>query len=251
MSSNKSTSAVELRHVSKTFKIFQKSNDSIRDRVMGFFTPNQSKEIKALKNINISIQKGESIGLIGRNGSGKSTLLRIILGAIKPDEGGEVKVNGRVLKLALGIGFDANLSARHNIYVNGSIMGMTFKEIGDRFHDILSFAELEEYVDTPVKYFSSGMYNRLAFAIAMYAKSDILLIDEFFGTVGDESFKNKSQKFFRDHILKDKTVIFVSHSLELVEKFCERVVYLNNGEIQAVGSSAEIVEKYLQKENEQ
>ncbi len=241
---------ITIKNVSKTFRISQKSNNTIRDKVLGLFRSNNVMKIKALDEINISINQGENIGLIGSNGSGKSTLLRIILGAIKPDTGGHIKVKGKVLKLALGIGFDPNLSARHNIYVNGSIMGLTFREIGERFHSILSFAELEEYVDTPVKYFSSGMYSRLAFAIAMHAKADILLIDEFFGTVGDESFRNKSQNYFRDNVLKDKTVVFVSHSLDLVQQFCDKVLILDKGTLVSIGDTAEMIHDYKSKSNE-
>ena len=122
--------------------------------------------IHALEDINLDIYKGELFGIIGRNGSGKSTLLKLIIGAIKPNSGSEIKTYGKVLRLALGMGFDYNLSARHNIYVNGSVMGLTFREIGRRFHEIIDFAGLHEFVDTPIKYFSSGMVSRLAFAIS-------------------------------------------------------------------------------------
>lgn len=236
---------IRVEGVNKTFSIRERNNDSIRQRLFDLFRDkNTKREIKALTNINITLKKGELLGLIGHNGSGKSTLLRIILGAINPDEGGIVETHGKILRLSLGIGFDPNLSARHNIYVNGSIMGLTFKEIGQRFHDILKFAELEDYVDTPIKFFSSGMYSRLAFSIAMHAKADILLIDEFFGTVGDEAFRMKSNDYFTGHMIKDKTVIFVSHNLELVAQYCDKVLVLEKGKIIAQGNPKDIVDQY-------
>lgn len=238
---------LELKNVSKTFHIREKKDYSIRHKVLNLFNRYATtKKIEALKDINITVKKGSFIGLIGHNGSGKTTLLRIILGAIKPDKGSEVVSKGRILRLSLGLGFDPNLSARHNIYVNGSIMGLTFKEIGAKFDEILSFAELEEFVDTPLKYYSSGMYSRLAFAIAMHAKADILLIDEFFGTVGDESFRQKSEKYFHEKILHDKTVIFVTHNLDLIEKFCDEVYVLKGGAIVSSGTAKETIVNYLQ-----
>jgi len=236
---------LSLKNVSKTFKIREKKDYSIRERVVNFFTSKSSiKKIRAVDNISFQVSKGQFIGLIGRNGCGKTTLLRMILGGLKPDEGGHIASNGKILRLSLGLGFDPNLTARHNIYVNGSIMGLSFKEIGERFHAILQFAELEEYVDTPLKYFSSGMYSRLAFAVAMHAKADILLIDEFFGTVGDQAFRIKSQQYFEQKILHDKTVIFVTHSLDLVDKFCDYVYVLDQGQIKDQGSTEEVIERY-------
>lgn len=236
---------IQLKNVSKTFFIRQAEDYSIRKFITRrIFSKYRPKKIPALQGINLDILKGEFVGLIGHNGSGKSTLLRIILGAIKPDKGGTVITNGKILKLALGIGFDLNLSARHNIYVNGSIMGLTFKEIGDRFYEIVEFAGLEEFVDTPVKYYSSGMYSRLAFSIAMHAKADILLIDEFFGTVGDEEFRNKSHNYFKENVLKNKTVIFVSHSMDLIQQFCNKVYILDKGILKSTDNVASGLETY-------
>lgn len=236
---------INLSNVSKTFFIREKEEYSIRNFITKkILQSNPPKKIEALKNINLQVNKGDFIGLIGHNGSGKSTLLRIILGAIKPDKGGSIHTEGKILKLSLGIGFDPNLSARHNIYVNGSIMGLTFKEIGERFHDILAFADLVNFVDTPLKYYSSGMYSRLAFSIAMYAKADILLIDEFFGTVGDENFREKSSHYFQQHVLKNKTVIFVSHTMELIKQFCNKLYILDHGVLTPTDAVEEGVETY-------
>ena len=239
--------ALQLENVSKTFVIKEKKDYTIRNRIRNLFLgKGSSKKIQAIKSINLSIKKGSFIGFIGRNGSGKTTLLRIMLGALKPDSNNSIYSDGKILRLSLGLGFDPNLTARHNIYVNGSIMGLSFKEIGSKFHDILKFAELEEFVDTPLKYFSSGMYSRLAFAVAMHAKADILLIDEFFGTVGDEAFRTKSQEYFQNKILHDKTVIFVTHQLDLVEKFCDYVYVLDHGAIIDHGTPDKVVPDYRQ-----
>lgn len=238
--------ALELKNVHKTFWIREKSNDSIRERINGMFSgASSNKEIRALRNINLTVYKGEFFGIVGHNGSGKSTLLKLIMGAIKPDKGSRIISNGKVLRLALGMGFDPNLSARHNIYVNGSIMGLTFKEIGNKFHEIIEFGGLEEFVDTPIKYYSSGMVSRLAFSIAMYVEADILLIDEFFGGVGDEEFKKKSSEKFKERILQGKTIVFVSHEMSLIEQYCNRVCVMSSGKIIALGSPDEVINPYL------
>ncbi|MCL4118867.1 UNVERIFIED_CONTAM: hypothetical protein GTU68_038115 [Idotea baltica] len=238
--------ALELNNVDKTFWIREKSNDSIRERLGGLFSGvSSTREIKALQNINLTIYKGEFFGIVGHNGSGKSTLLKLIMGAIKPDKGAKVVSNGKVLRLALGMGFDPNLSARHNIYVNGSIMGLTFKEIGNKFHEIIEFGGLEEFVDTPIKYYSSGMVSRLAFSIAMHVEADILLIDEFFGGVGDEAFKQKSSEKFKERIIEGKTIVFVSHEMSLIEEYCNRVCVMDGGRMLKTGEVSEIIPFYM------
>lgn len=238
--------ALELKNVNKTFWIREKSNDSIRERIKGLFSGNSgAREIKALQDVNLTIHKGEFFGVVGHNGSGKSTLLKLIIGAIKPDKGSTIVTYGKVLRLALGMGFDVNLSARHNIYVNGSIMGLTFKEIGSKFHEIIEFGGLEAFVDTPIKYYSSGMVSRLAFSIAMHVEADILLIDEFFGGVGDEAFKQKSSEKFRETIIQGKTIVFVSHEMRLIQEYCHRVCVMEGGKVVAVGAPAEHIEAYI------
>lgn len=167
-------------------------------------------------------------GIIGKNGSGKSTLLRMIMGAILPDKG-EIITKGSIIRLALGLGFDQNLSARDNIYVNGSVLGLSFKEIGEIFDHILEFSDLEEFVDTPIMYYSSGMKSRLSFAIAVHANAEIFLIDEFFGGVGDADFQRKSQKLFNERVLNNKTIVFVSHSMNDIKKNCDRILVLEKG----------------------
>lgn len=236
---------VSIKNVSKTFYIREQSHDSIREKIINLFSnKSASRAIKALDNINLDIYKGDFIGIIGHNGSGKSTLLKMIIGAFQPDKGSKIITKGKIARLALGMGFDPNLSARDNIYVNGSIMGLTFKQIGERFHEILAFSELENFVDTPIKFFSSGMVSRLAFAIAMHTDADVLLVDEFFGGVGDIGFREKSQKVFKEAFIDGRTIVHVSHELETVKEYCNRVVLLHQGRMLAMGSAEEVIPIY-------
>jgi len=235
---------IRLKNVNKTFKLKEKSADSIRDRIFGIFNDNNLRQLKALQNINLEIYKGEFIGIIGHNGSGKSTLLKIIMGAFPPDEGGVVEVNGRIIRLALGMGFDPNLTARENIYVNGSVLGLTFRKIGSIFDQIIAFAELENFIDTQVKFFSSGMRSRLAFAVALHAEADIFLMDEFFGGVGDLSFKKKSEAVFQQAVVEGRTIIHVSHQLRTIESHCDRVLLLDKGQVLGLGKPEEVLPIY-------
>lgn len=220
---------VDIKNLNKTFRLSNK-NLSFSQRMIRLLNPSKRKRFQALKDINFTLYKGDNLGIIGHNGSGKTTLLKLIINAMNPDDGSVIFTKGKIIRLALGMGFDVNLSARDNIYVNGTILGLSFKEIGDKFEEIIEFSELENFVDTPIKFFSSGMKSRLSFAIALHAEADIFLIDEFFGDVGDEIFKRKSQKAFEDNILKDKTIIHVSHSLDLIKNYCNKVLVLSKGE---------------------
>lgn len=242
---DKNNISISLKNVSKTFKIRESGSDTIREKFRGFFSNSGVRELKALRNVSFDVHQGDFFGIVGHNGSGKSTLLKLIIGAIKPDDGSVIEIKGKVLRLALGMGFDLNLSARDNIYVNGSIMGLTFRNIGKVFHEIISFAELENFVDTPIKYYSSGMVSRLAFAISVYVDTDVLLIDEFFGGVGDEAFKQKSSEIFKKRIIEGKTVVFVSHDMNTIKEYCNRVCVLNKGEMVACGAPSDIVDSYI------
>lgn len=235
---------IRVEQVSKTFKVYEKHMDTIRDRVFSVLQANTARKIKALSDINLEIRRGEFFGIVGHNGSGKSTLLKIILGAYPPDKGGKVEVHGRIIRLALGMGFDANLSGRDNIYLNASLLGIPFKEIGHKFHEIVSFAELEEFVDTKVKFYSSGMRSRLAFAIAVHAEADIFLMDEFFGGVGDIRFREKSKEVFQQRLVDGRTIIHVSHNLQTIREHCDRVLVLDHGRAVALGKPEEVVEVY-------
>jgi len=237
--------AIQVKNLSKTFKIREQKIENIREFLYSLFMSNQKvKILKALNNVSLNINKGEFFGIIGKNGSGKSTLLKILMQSYQPDSGATVIIKGSMMRLALGIGFDQNLSARDNIYVNGSIIGLTFKEIGSQFNRIIEFAELEEFVDTPIKFFSSGMKSRLAFSVAVMTRAEILLIDEFFGGVGDIEFKNKSEKVFLNTFLDGRTIIFVSHDLNKIIKYAHRVAVMDKGKIVYVGDPDKAVDFY-------
>ena len=240
----KDNTVISLKNVSKTFKIKDRNDYTIRNKVANIFRSSNIHYIKALKNINLEIKEGDFFGIIGRNGSGKSTLLKIMSQVYPPDKGGKVDILGKYLKLTLGTGFDGELTAKENIYLNASLLGLTFKRIGNKFQEIIEFAELKEFVNSKVKYFSSGMYSRLAFAVAVHAEADIFLIDEFFGGVGDEKFKQKSDKVFRDSILKGKTVVFVSHDLNTIKENCNKVLLLNFGEPILIDTPEKVLTEY-------
>ena len=235
--------AVEIKNVSKTYRLKSSAVSTIRQKLLSW-NSTQKETLVALDSINLKILKGEVFGIIGRNGSGKTTLLNIIMGSIPPDRGGYVKSDGRLLRLSLGMGVDPNLSARDNIYVNGSVLGLTFKEIGERFYEILEFANLLEFVDTPVKKFSSGMRQRLMFSIAMHAQADVFLLDEFFGGTGDDDFRKKSNLAFKQKILNGNTVIMVSHNMNTIKKYCTRVLWIHKAEMKHMGSAKETVTAY-------
>ena len=213
---------------------------------LGSFISLPKKKIKALSNINLEIRKGEFFGIVGRNGSGKSTLLHIMSGAYQPDPGGKSELKGKYMRLALGLGFDPELTARENVYLNGAILGISMKQIGRKFSSIIEFAELQDFADTKLKYFSSGMVTKLKFSVAVNAEADIFLMDEFFGGVGDLRFKSKSEKVFEESIVKGRTIVHVSHSLNTIRKHCTRVLLLDKGKMIMVGEPDEVLEKYKQ-----
>jgi ABC-type polysaccharide/polyol phosphate transport system ATPase subunit len=222
--------AVELKNVSKTFVINQNSYSLFKilsSIVNGHFLY-ERKIIKVLNKINLRVFKGDFIHIRGENGVGKTTLLKIIIGSILPDEGSTVYTRGKIVKLSLGMGFDQNISARENIYLNGTLLGLSFNRIGNIFKEIIDYAEINDFVDTPIKFFSSGMKSRLAFSIAMHVEADILLIDEFFGGVGDNDFQDKSKKAFENFLKSNKTIILVSHKKDLKVNLDKepRILYL-------------------------
>jgi len=236
---------IEVKNVSKTFEVKEKKHDSIRSVALNMFRGKDSaKKIRALTNVSFEIKQGEFFGIIGHNGSGKSTLLKLLIKAFPPDPGGEIMINGKMIRLALGVGFDPLLTARENIYINGSILGLTFRQIGEKFSEIIAFAELQNFVDTQVKFFSTGMRTRLAFAIAVHADADIYLMDEFFGGVGDERFKEKSKKVFTDFISREKTFIHVSHNMHTVREYCDRVMVIHGGEMKGIYNPNEGIRIY-------
>ncbi|MBO5374990.1 MAG: ABC transporter ATP-binding protein [Clostridia bacterium] len=201
------------------------------------------KKKEILKEISFEVKKGESVGLIGHNGAGKTTILKIITGIIDPTSG-SVKVRGSVAPLLnLGAGFDYEATARENIYLNGAILGYTNKEIKSKFDSIVKFAELEDYIDVPLKNFSSGMVARLGFAIAIDVEPDILLVDEILA-VGDENFRLKCAQKIEELQKNGVTFIIVSHNMNQIKKLCQRTVWIENGKVVMQGDSIEVCDKY-------
>jgi lipopolysaccharide transport system ATP-binding protein len=206
--------------------------------------PNPKQTFVALNNVDFQIDRGEVVGIIGRNGAGKSTLLKILSRITEPS-GGRVAVRGRVASLLeVGTGFHPELTGRENIFLNGAILGMTRSEVRQRFDEIVSFADVERFIDTPVKFYSSGMYMRLAFAIAAHLETDILLIDEVLA-VGDASFQQKCLAKMQDVAGHGRTVLFVSHNMTAVQALCERVIHLVNGQIKGDGDPKSEIQQYL------
>jgi ABC-type polysaccharide/polyol phosphate transport system ATPase subunit len=202
-----------------------------------------SNEFWALRHVSFTVERGETVGVIGRNGSGKSTLLRVIAGIYPPDEG-KVSVGGEVTTLfSLSAGFNPELSGRDNIYLNGILMGLTRKQIDGIIGGIIEFAELGDFIDMPVRTYSSGMHTRLGFAIAIHTDKDIVLIDEIMGA-GDAAFRQKAEVEM-NRIMGEKTVLLVSHAMGTIEKFSSKVIWLDRGVIAATGEPKAVIEQYL------
>lgn len=241
---------IRLEKVSKSFNKANSGNDIV-GLVKRIFNKNRrSTKLQVLKNISFTVKRGEFLGIIGRNGSGKSTLINILMGTLKPDSG-TVEVKGRTIRMALAMGFDHELNARENIYLNGTVLGLSFKQIGSIYNDIIDFAELRDFEFTPLKFYSNGMRTRLAFSVAIYAQADIFLMDEFFGGVGDEIFKYKSEKVFHESLIDGRTIVHVSHNVDMLIKYADNVLFLDKGEIKAYGPPEEVVpfyKEYFRKE---
>src|SRR5260221_1405825 len=241
--------SILIRNVSKTFKIHEDEKSTLRSLFTSFFYQGRVKSFKALNDINLEIKKGEFVGIVGRNGSGKSTLLKLIAGIYNPDSGGEIKINGGLVPfLELGVGFNPDLSGRENIFLNGTILGMTRKYLEEKFDEIVNFAEIWDFIDMPVKNYSSGMMVRLAFSIAIQSDADIYILDEILG-VGDENFQKKSAQVISDFKAKGKTILYVTHNMNSVLKYCDRAVLIEKSKLVAQGDPEIIVQEY-QKINE-
>ena len=202
------------------------------------------QEFLALKNITFTVKRGESWGLIGKNGSGKSTLLKLISGIIRPYQG-NVTVNGSISPLIeLGAGFDPELTARENIFLNGALLGYSKTFIESHFQEIVDFAELNDFIDVPIKNFSSGMSARLGFAIATVQKPDILIVDEVLA-VGDFAFQQKCKERMENLLSNGTTLLFVSHSIEQVKELCSKAIWIDNGEVRAIGDTSSVSQEYI------
>ena len=236
---------IELSNISKVFKIPHFPTNNLKNFLINFTKSRKYTELKALNEISMKINKGEFIGIIGRNGSGKSTLLKVIAGILYPTSGNVIVKKEISSFLELGVGFNHELTAKDNIYLYSSILGMSKKETNNKLKDILDFSELEEFLDAPLKTFSSGMQVRLAFSVAIQSPAPILLVDEVLA-VGDIIFNRKCYSVFENFKKQGKTIVFVSHDLATIAKFCDRVFYLKRGEEIIVGKPDEMIKIYTE-----
>ena len=234
--------AIEAKNISKTFHISEDSHNTVKHRLFNLFNPPRAKKVEAVKPMDFTVNKGECVGLLGRNGSGKSTLVKLLAG-VYPTDTGQIDINGTTLLMNLGVGMSQELTARENIYVSSSVLGLRIKEIDKIFDTIVDFAEIREFVDAKVKYFSSGMMARLAFSIAVNAGADIMFLDEIFA-VGDVKFQEKAIKVFESSWIEGKTVILVSHTMEVIRRYCSRAAFIKHGNLVFFGDTTQAIELY-------
>lgn len=236
--------AIEVKNMSKTFKLFYDKPSTLKERLV-FWNHKKAETRTVLNDINLEIKKGETVALIGVNGSGKSTLLKLMTKIIYPTKG-TLNTNGKLTSLLeLGAGFHPDFTGRENIYFNASIFGLTRKEIDKRLNDIIEFSELQDFIDNPVRTYSSGQYMRLAFSIAINVDAEILLIDEILA-VGDQHFQDKCFNKLQELSDSEKTIVIVSHSLEQLRTLCSRGIWINDGKVEMDGNISEVVDKYLE-----
>ena len=237
---------IEVKDVSMRFRMANDRINSLKEylvqRLRGTL---QYREFEALNHVSFDVRRGEVLGLIGHNGAGKSTLLKIISGILKPTEGAVTVRSSVVPMLELGSGFDFDMTGRENIFLNGAIMGYTEEFLQSRYDDIVAFSELQEFIDMPLRNYSSGMVARLAFAIAALVDPEILIVDEVLA-VGDAAFQDKSKRRMLELMSGGTTVLFVSHSLDQIRDLCDRVVWLERGQIVAIGEAKEVCDQYEQ-----
>lgn len=235
--------AIEVNNITKSFKVYYDKGNQLKEKLL-FWKRNSFERRDILKGISFTVKRGEAIGLVGRNGCGKSTTLKMLTKIIYPDSG-SIDVCGRVSSLLeLGAGFHPDMSGRENIYINAAIFGLTRKEIDARLDDIIAFSELEDFIDNPVRTYSSGMYMRLAFSVAINVNADVLLIDEILG-VGDANFQAKCFNKIKEIKKKGTTIVIVSHALDQIEQICERSIWIKDGKIEAEGLPSEVHYQYL------
>ena len=240
----KEENAIEVNDIQKSFKVYFDKSNLLKERIL-FWKRNRYERRDVLKGISFSVRKGEAIGLVGHNGCGKSTMLKLLTKIMYPDSG-TIEMKGRVSALIeLGAGFHPDMSGRENIYTNAAIFGLTKKEIDKKIDDIIAFSELAEFIDNPVRIYSSGMYMRLAFAVAINVDADILLIDEILA-VGDAAFQEKCFNRLKEIKAQGTTIVIVSHSLDKIEKICERSIWIDGGRIRAEGEPEKVHAEYLE-----
>ena len=243
----KKDTIIDVRNVSMRFNLAEEKTDTFKEYVLKLLTGKlRFNEFYALKNVSFQVGRGESIALIGKNGSGKSTMLKIIAGVMYPTEG-SVTVNGSIVPLIeLGAGFDMELTARENIYLNGAVLGYDRAFMDQHFEEIVEFSELENFIDVPIKNFSSGMVARLGFAIATIVRADVLVVDEILA-VGDFKFQQKCKERMAQLLSGGTTLLFVSHSAEQVKELCQKAVWFDNGELMAFGDTEKVYNMYESK----
>lgn len=241
---------IRIKNVSMKFNMDIEKDFSMKQAFINFFTKKKKKKTEyfwALKNVTFSVNKGDVVGLIGSNGAGKSTLLKVVSGVMKPTSG-KVEVDGVISPMIeLGAGFDQNLTAKENIYLNGAILGYSKKFLDSKFDEIVEFSELKDFLDVPVKNFSSGMTAKLAFSIATIVDPEILIVDEIL-SVGDLRFQEKSKNKMMEMIKGGTTVLYVSHSLESIKDLCNKVVWLDHGQVVKMGDTKEICDEYYKEQ---
>ncbi len=239
---------IKIKDVSMKFNLGIEKNNSLKSTIINIISlknKKKSEDFWALKNITFNIEKGEVVGIIGSNGAGKSTLLKVVSGVMKPTKG-SVEVNGVISPMIeLGAGFDPELTARENIYLNGAILGYSKKFLEEKFDDIVEFSELKDFLDAPVKNFSSGMTAKLAFSIATVVNPEILIVDEIL-SVGDIKFQEKSKNKMMSMIKGGTTVLYVSHSLSSIEELCDKVIWIEKGELVKIGKAKDICKNYYE-----
>ena len=237
--------AISIDNVEKSFKIYKDKGFTLKERILFFKSRNAYVKNNILRGISFDIEKGDILGIVGKNGSGKSTLLKLITKIIYPDSG-SIKINGKVSSLIeLGAGFHPDMTGRENIYINASIYGLTKKEIDSKLDTIIKFSELEEFIDSPIRTYSSGMYMRLAFSVAINVEAEILLIDEIL-SVGDANFQAKCFRKMQELKNSGITIVIVSHDLHTMEKLCNKVIWIESGKIKRSGIPNEVLKEYIE-----
>lgn len=236
--------AIKAEQISKVFHLSEDNHNTVKHRLFNLFNPPRSRKFEAVKPMDLEVRKGECVGLIGRNGSGKSTLVKLLAG-VYPVTSGSIDIKGHTLLMNLGVGMSHGLTARENIYISASVLGLRIKEIDAIFDQIVDFAEIREFVDTKIKFFSSGMVARLGFSIAVNAGADIMFLDEIFA-VGDVKFQEKAIKVFESSWIDGKTVILVSHSMDIIRKYCGRTAFMKHGSLVFYGDTEKAVEMYME-----